>query len=153
MVEEIFELPQHLDKDPVKEVSKEPVAEAPVPEVEPEEAKRKPRVRKIVDETTRELLLDKLKKSRKIKELTAEAKELKEKISKLEEKPKVEEKVAEPVPIFKEEPKIKRTVKPKIKTIDSPKEDKLVEPYKKEIVEVPVAKPKVIYSTMKLPIW
>ena len=157
---EIFELPEHIDKvleeEPTKEkkVQLEPVEKSEVKVEEVKETKVK-RVRKVIDEETRELLLDKLKKSRKIKDLTTETNELKQKLAKLES-----EKV-EPVPIIKQEPVVKKTVTRKIKTIDEPIQKKqesslkpLVEPVKVHLegpkVEIPK---KIVHSTFKQPIW
>ena len=147
---EIFELPEHLDK--VREEPKEQPKEIKLEldPVEKEEPKKKPRVKKVVDDSTRELLLDKLKKSRKIKELTHETSELKNKLAKLESEK------AESVPIIKyEEPKVKKTITRKVKTIDEPIEIKQSPPVENKpiLLEVPIEKPKIIYSTMKIPIW
>jgi hypothetical protein len=160
MSKEIFELPDHLDKvrqeEPIEEkkVQLEAVDKEEVKEEEVKEVKQK-RERKKIDDETRKLMIDRLQKSRKIKELTAETNELKEKLSKLETKE------AEPVPIIKyDEPK-KRVVKPKIKIIDEPvkKEDEIVlKPLivqKPILLEVPkIEQPKkIIHSTFKQPIW
>lgn len=159
MTTEIFELPEHLDKvreEPKKaekkeEVQLEAVEKAEVKSEEVKEVKPK-RVRKVIDEETRELLLDKLKKSRKIKDLTAETNELKEKLAKLESAK------AEPVPIIKEEPKVKKTITRKVKTIEEPKQkveeikrEPLVE-HKPVLLEVPKKQP-IVHSTFKMPIW
>jgi hypothetical protein len=153
MSKEIFELPQeHLDKvrqeEPIeqKKVQLDVIDKEEVKEEEVKEVKQK-RVRKQIDDETRKLMIDRLQKSRKIKELTAETNELKDKLSKLETK--------EPVPIIKyDEPK-KRVVKPKIKTIDEPvkKEEPIIlKPLieQKPILEVPK---KIVYSMFKQPIW
>ena len=142
MVDEIFEIPKEtpIELEETKETDEPKQIEEP---------KRKPRVKKIVDDTTRELLLDKLKKSRKIKELTTETNELKEKLSKLESK-----EVA-PVPIIKEEPKVKKTITRKIKTIDEPIQKQNEIPVKpiveNKLLEVP--KQPTIHSTWQKPIW
>lgn len=147
---EIFELPEHLDK--VREEPKEQPKEIKL-ELEPvekEETKKKPRVKKVVDDSTRELLLDKLKKSRKIKELTHETSELKNKLAKLESEK------AEPVPIIKyDEPKVKKTITRKVKVIEEPfktQGEVKIEPLLEQ-KSVPIEKPKIIFSTMKMPIW
>jgi hypothetical protein len=171
---EIFELPEHLDK--VREEPKEqpsfslPSVAKPLTPNDTsalgvsglgsvatpinEETKKKPRVKKVVDDSTRELLLDKLKKSRKIKELTHETSELKNKLAKLESEK------AESVPIIKyDEPKVKKTITRKVKTIDEPiqKQDEIKQSPPVEnkpiLLEVPIEKPKIIFSTMKMPIW
>lgn len=158
MSKEIFELPEHLDKvrqeEPIeqKKVQLDVIDKEEVKEEEVKEVKQK-RVRKQIDDETRKLMIDRLQKSRKIKELTAETNELKDKLSKLETKD-------EPVPIIKEEPK-KRVVKPKIKTIDEPvkKEDEIIlKPLivqKPILLEVPkIEQPKkIIHSTFRQPIW
>jgi hypothetical protein len=157
MSKEIFELPEHLDKvrqeEPIeqKKVQLDVIDKEEVKEEEVKEVKQK-RVRKQIDDETRKLMIDRLQKSRKIKELTAETNELKDKLSKLETK--------EPEPIIKEEPK-KRVVKPKIKTIDEPvkKEDEIIlKPLivqKPILLEVPkIEQPKkIIHSTFRQPIW
>lgn len=160
MSKEIFELPEHLDKvrqeEPIeqKKVQLEVIDKEEVKPDEIKEVKQK-RVRKQIDDETRKLMIDRLQKSRKIKELTAETNELKEKLSKLETKE------PEPVPIIKyDEPK-KRVVKPKIKIIDEPikKQDEIVlKPLieqKQILLEVPkIEQPKkIIHSTFKQPIW
>jgi hypothetical protein len=159
MSKEIFELPEHLDKtrsseqplapagkvcqeDP-KEIQLEVLDKSQIKSEEVKEVKVK-RVRKVIDNETRELLLDKLKKSRKIKELTAESNELKEKLAKLET-----------VPIIKyDEPVVKKTITRKIKTIEEPIQKQNEVPLKPlvEPVKVVVAK-KVVHSTFKQPIW
>ena len=147
MSKEIFELPaaqQPLDTKEKKEIQLEPVEKSEVKSEEVKDVKVK-RVRKVIDNETRELLLDKLKKSRKIKELTAESNELKAKLEKLES-----------VPIVKQEPVVKKTITRKIKTIEEPikkmeeiKRVPLVESVKVHL-EVPK---KVVHSTYRQPIW
>ena len=157
MTTEIFELPEHLDKSPdkvhkeseqKKEIQLEGLEKSEVKIEEVKETKPK-RVRKVIDTETRELLIDKLKKSRKIKELTTETNELKEKLSKLESK-----EVAS-VPIIKEEPKVKKTITRKIKTIDEPVQKQNEIPLKplveNKLLEVP--KQPTIHSTWQKPIW
>jgi hypothetical protein len=166
MTTEIFELPEHLDKtrsseqplapagkvcqEDSKEIQLEALEKSQVKSEEVKEVKVK-RVRKVIDNETRELLIDKLKKSRKIKELTAESNELKEKLAKLETVK------VEPVPIFKEEPKIKKTITRKVKNIEEVIKKKeevslkpLVEPVK---VHLEVPKQPIIHSTWRRPIW
>jgi len=159
MSKEIFELPEHLDKvrqEEPTEQKKVQLEAVDKEEVKPEEVKevKQKRERKKIDDETRKLMIDRLQKSRKIKELTAETNELKDKLSKLETKP-------EPVPIIKyDEPK-KRVVKPKIKTIDEPskikeepKREPLVEPVKVHLEVPKIEQPKkIIHSTFKQPIW
>jgi hypothetical protein len=163
MSKEIFELPEHLDKtrsseqplapagktrqeDPKekKEIQLEALEKSQVKSEEVNEVKVK-RVRKVIDNETRELLLDKLKKSRKIKELTAESNELKEKLAKLET-----------VPIIKyDEPVVKKTITRKIKTIEEPiqKQNEVsLKPLVEPVKQVVVAK-KVVHSTFNQPIW
>lgn len=146
---EIFELPEHLDK--VREEPKVQLEAIEKEEVKSEEVKetKVKRVRKVIDEETRELLLDKLKKSRKIKELVSETNELRSKLEKLESTK------VEPVPIFKEEPKVKKTVTRKIKNIEEPikkQEEVSLKPLvENKLLEVP--KQPTIHSTWRQPIW
>jgi chromosome segregation ATPase len=154
MSKEIFELPEHLDKvrqeEPIeqKKVQLEAVDKEEVKEEAVKEVKQK-RVKKQIDDETRKLMIDRLQKSRKIKELTAETNELKEKLSKLETKE------AEPVPIIKyDEPKVKKTITRKIKTIDKPvKEDEIVLKPLVEQKQILLEVPKIVHSTYRQPIW
>ncbi len=160
MSKEIFELPEHLDKVRQEEPTKEKKVQLEAvdkEEVKPEEVKevKQKRERKKIDDETRKLMIDRLQKSRKIKELTAETNELKDKLSKLETKP-------EPVPIIKyDEPKVKKTITRKIKTIEEPskiKEEAKREPLveqKQILLEVPkIEQPKkIVHSTYRQPIW
>ena len=143
MSKEIFELPQ----EPIEQ-KKVQLDVIDKEEVKEEEVKPK-RVRKQIDDETRKLMIDRLQKSRKIKELTAETNELKDKLSKLETK--------EPVPIIKyDEPKVKKTITRKVKTIDEPikKQDEIVlKPLVEQkpiLLEVPK---KIVHSTFRQPIW
>jgi hypothetical protein len=144
MSKEIFELPQ----EPIEQKK---VQLDVIDKEDPKEEEVKPkRVRKQIDDETRKLMIDRLQKSRKIKELTAETNELKDKLSKLETKE------PEPVPIIKEEPKVKKTITRKVKTIDEPikKQDEIVlKPLVEQkpiLLEVPK---KIVHSTFRQPIW
>jgi hypothetical protein len=153
MSKEIFELPEHLDKvreEPKVSEKKEEIQLDAVEKAEVKTEVKPKRVRKVIDEETRELLLDKLKKSRKIKDLTAETTELKEKLAKLESAK------AEPVPMVKyDESKVKKTITRKIKTIEEPiqkKEEVSLKPLvENKLLEVP--KQPTIHSTWRKPIW
>ena len=105
------------------------------------------KVKKVIDDTTRESLVEKLKQSRKIKDYEKETAELKNKIIELEKSK--EEKVIEDKP--------KRVQTPKIKVIDEPVEPmKEPSPIIKEskVQEIKLAVPeKYIYSTFTRPLW
>jgi len=145
MTDKVFDIPEKTKEEP-------PVKE------EPKKAKI-PKAKKVIDDSTRESLVEKLKQSRKIKAYENETTELKNKIAELEkskeEKVDKEEKVKEEK-VKEEKPKPVRI--PKIKVIDEPVkmeetkiEPKIIVPAKQEIkLAVPE---KYIYSTFTRPLW
>jgi hypothetical protein len=140
MTDKVFDIPEKTKEEP-------PVKE------EPKKAKL-PKVKKVIDDSTRESLVEKLKQSRKIKAYENETTELKNKIAELEKSK--EEKVDKEEKVKEEKPKPVRI--PKIKVIDEPVkmdepkvEPKIIVPAKQEIkLAVPE---KYIYSTFTRPLW
>jgi len=141
MTDKVFDIPEKT-----KETKEEP-------SVEPKKAKL-PKAKKVIDDSTRESLVEKLKQSRKIKAYENETTELKNKIAELEKAK--EEKVDKEDKVKEEKPKPVRI--PKIKVIDEPVkmeetkiEPKIIVPAKQEIkLAVPE---KYIYSTFTRPLW
>jgi hypothetical protein len=140
MTDKVFDIPEKTKEEP-------PVKE------EPKKAKL-PKAKKVIDDSTRESLVEKLKQSRKIKAYENETTELKNKIAELEKSK--EEKVDKEEKVKEEKPKPVRI--PKIKVIDEPVkmeetkvEPKIIVPAKQEIkLAVPE---KYIYSTFTRPLW
>jgi hypothetical protein len=140
MTDKVFDIPEKTKEEP-------PVKE------EPKKAKL-PKAKKVIDDSTRESLVEKLKQSRKIKAYENETTELKNKIAELEKAK--EEKVDKEEKVKEEKPKPVRI--PKIKVIDEPVkmeetkvEPKIIVPAKQEIkLAVPE---KYIYSTFTRPLW
>jgi len=138
MTDKVFDIPEKTKEEP---------------SVEPKKAKL-PKVKKVIDDSTRESLVEKLKQSRKIKAYENETTELKNKIAELEKSK--EEKVDKEEKVKEEKPKPVRI--PKIKVIDEPVkmdepkvEPKIIVPAKQEIkLAVPE---KYIYSTFTRPLW
>lgn len=120
------------------------------------------KVKKVIDDTTRESLVEKLKQSRKIKDYEKETTELKNKIIELEKSK--EEKVKEDTD---SEDKVKKTRIPKFKVIDEPSSSlpsvarQLTPNEPKEHAAVGVSRlgseatpiNKYIYSTFTRPLW
>jgi hypothetical protein len=145
MSEEIFIKPEQ------KEVLLEAL-EKKEETINPEATPKPKRVKKVIDETTRALLTDKLIKSRKIKDLNTETANLKKEIEEL--KNKKEEASVKEEPIVKQEPVTKKKVVKKAK--ENPQEDvkkPAVVPDVPKPTVVNTVPPKVVYSTIKMPIW
>ena len=138
MTDKVFDIPEKTKEDTP---------------VEPKKAKL-PKAKKVIDDSTRESLVEKLKQSRKIKAYENETTELKNKIAELEKSK--EEKVDKEEKVKEEKPKPVRI--PKIKVVDEPVkmeetkiEPKIIVPAKQEIkIAVPE---KYIYSTFTRPLW
>lgn len=138
MTDKVFDIPEKTKEDPP---------------VEPKKAKL-PKAKKVIDDSTRESLVEKLKQSRKIKAYENETTELKNKIAELEKAK--EDKVDKEYKVKEEKPTPVRTHK--IKVIDEPDQIKEIKVEPKTIgppkQEIKLAVPeKYIYSTFTRPLW
>ena len=139
MTDKIFDIPKDAKEEPknIEEPKKQKVTKA----------------KKVIDDSTRESLVERLKQSRKIREYEKETVDLKNKIIELE---KTKEELTNKDKGKEEKPK--RVQTPKIKVIDSPVEPKeqidvVADRFGSVKIPTPIIPERYVYSTFTRPLW